>query len=385
MDGVQFADGFDAPDRLAFGLAAPQLITVVAGCLLAFGVLHAPLPGVLAIPLALVIALSAAALGWVRLGGRPALEWGLFAAWFVARPRCGTLQVRSSAAAPSVAARPVGAATPAFASNIVELHARRVAGATAAVRRAPRAAVSRHGARRVVFYSLKGGTGRTTLATEVAAWLAARGGDCVLVDCDLRSPSVAGRLGMAQPGVLEYAVSPPDDRRVDEFLAQHTSGLRVLLGPARPADPAWPVTPAVLREVLRELDLGGAATVVVDVSTELTDLTRAALRAADDVMVVVVPTSTGIQDAYRTTEQLRRLGLGERLRYVVNRSRRAVDVSVAMHDLGGDVLAEIPEDPALEDAENTHCPAVLQATTAAGLELRRLAAHIVPVSHAAAR
>ena len=71
MDGIQFADGFDAPDRLAFGLAAPQLITVVAGCLLGFALLHAPLPGLLTVPLALILVLGAAALGWVRPAERP--------------------------------------------------------------------------------------------------------------------------------------------------------------------------------------------------------------------------------------------------------------------------------------------------------------------------
>ena len=386
MDGIQFADGFDAPDRLAFGLAAPQLITVVAGCLVAFAVLHAPLPGLLTVPLAFVLVLSAAALGWVRLGGRPALDWALFAACYALRPRSGSLVLTTAASRPAIGSEDAAPAAPVLASNIVQLH-RHWADHTPRARPAPpRAAPGRSGARRLVFYSLKGGTGRTTLSTEVAAWLASCGsGDCVLVDCDLRSASVAGRLGLAHSGFVDYAVSPPDDRRVDEFLVQHASGLRVLLGPAKPADPCWPVTPAVLREVLRELDLGGARTVVVDVSAELSDVTRAALRAADDVMIVVVPTATGIQDAYRTTELLRALGLRDRLRYVVNRARHAVDVSVAMHDLGGDIIAEIPEDPALVDAENRHSPAVLSATGGAGLELRRLAARMLPATHAAAR
>lgn len=385
MDGIQFADGFDAPDRLAFGLAAPQLITVVAGCLLGFALLHAPLPGLLTVPLALILVLGAAALGWVRLGGRPALEWALFAAAYVLRPRSGNLVFRTAAFPSTIDPQPAAPPAPVLGSNIVELRRRWPEWTPGARPAAPRTALGR-GARRLVFYSLKGGTGRTTLSTEVAAWLASCGSaDCVLVDCDMRSASVAGRLGMAQPGFVEYAISPPDDRRVDDFLAEHASGLRVLLGPGKPADPCWPVTPAVLREVLRELDLGGARTVVVDVSAELSDVTRAALRAADDVMIVVVPTSTGIQDAYRTTELLRALGLRDRLRYVVNRARHAVDVSVAMHDLGGDIIAEIPEDPAIVEAENRHSPAVLSASSGAGLELRRLAARMLPATNVAAR
>lgn len=374
MDGIQFADGFDAPDRLAFGLGAPQLVTVVAGCLLAFAVAHAPLPGVVTVPAALLLAVVSAALAWLRVAGRPALEWTLFAARHLLRPRDGTLQVRTTGAEPVTR------------SNVVVLRARGTAsrhgdGAQTAAR------IRGGGAHRLVFFSLKGGTGRTTLSTEVAVWLAGRsggGGDTVLVDCDVRSACVGARLGMAEIGLLEYALASPDERRLDDYLARHTSGARVLLGPARATNPAWPVTPAVLREVMRELDLAGVANVVVDVSPDLNDLTRAALRAADEVIVVVVPTASGIQDAYRTTEQLRRLGLRQQLGYVVNRSLGGVDVSVAMNDLGGELFGEIPEDAAVVDAENNHEPAVLGGGSAA-LELRRLVSRMWPQQSAVAR
>lgn len=402
MDGIQFADGFDAPDRLAFGLGAPQLVTAVAGCLLAFAVAHVPLPGALTLPAAAGIAVISAALAWLRVAGRPLLEWALFAARHLARPRRGTLVVcggqapatpaaaaqrgRSNGSA-AVAARPVRRAAPVPAvsrSNVVPLPARGARDVSPSAAAAAR--LCETGAHRVVFYSLKGGTGRTTLSTEIAVWRAAHGGGAtVLVDCDVRSACVGARLGMAHEGLTDYALAPPDERHLGPYLARHSSGARVLLGPARPASPGWPVTPAVLREVLRELDLAGAEQVVVDVAPELNDLTRAALRAADQVLVVVVPTASGIQDAYRTTEQLRRLGLRQRLGYVVNRSRRAIDVSVVMNDLGGELLGEIPEDAAIVDAENTHEPAVLAPGGAAALELRRLATRVWPERSVATR
>lgn len=207
----------------------------------------------------------------------------------------------------------------------------------------------------------------------------------VIVDCDLRSACVGSRLGVTHPGITDYAIAPADERRLDEFLVLHHTGLRVLLGPPRSTNPDWPVKPAVLREVLRELDLSGASVVIVDVAPEMNSITVAALRAADDIYVVVVPTATGIHDAYRTTEQLRRLGLRDRLRYVVNRADGRVDVSVAMSDLGGKLVAAIPEDAALVDAENTHCPAVLRGTGAAAFELRRFAGICAPTAYAAAR
>ena len=392
MDGIHFADGFDTPDRLAFGLGAPQLITVVTGCLLAFGLLHAPLPAAVTVPTAVVLVAVAAALGWYRVAGRSALDWAVFAARHLVGPRRGVLVVSSErrssvapATSPHTGAHSCFDSAPAMLSNpgtnIVRLRA------------APAGDIATHepparaGARRVVFFSLKGGTGRTTLSTEIATWA----GMCdvtngtVIVDCDLRSPCVGSRLGITHAGITDYAVASPDERRLDEFLATHHTGLRVLLGPPRSTKPEWPVTPSVLREVLRELDLSGASTVIVDVAPEMNGVTVAALRGADDIYVVVVPTATGIHDAYRTTEQLRRLGLRHRLRYVVNRADTRVDVSVAMTDLGGQLVASVPEDPAIVDAENTHCPAVLTGSSAAAFELRRFAALCAPTAYATAR
>lgn len=395
MDGIHFADGFDTPDRLAFGLGAPQLITVVTGCLLAFGLLHAPLPEAVAVPCAVVLVALAAALGWFRVAGRPALDWAMFAARHLVGPRRGVLVVarapRGQAPAlarstqPSPVASHVAGSAPAVlqnpASNIVRL--------PAPARRGDNTSTEpvRAGARRIVFFSLKGGTGRTTMSTEIATWAAT----CdvthgtVIVDCDLRSACVGSRLGITHAGITDYAIAPADERRLDAYLALHHTGLRVLLGPPRSTNPEWPVKPAVLREVLRELDLSGASVVIVDVAPEMNSITVAALRAADDIYVVVVPTATGIHDAYRTTEQLRRLGLRDRLRYVVNRADERVDVSVAMTDLGGQLVAAIPEDAALVEAENTHCPAVLRGTSAAAFELRRFAGLCAPTAYAAAR
>ena len=396
MDGIHFADGFDTPDRLAFGLGAPQLVAVVTGCLLAFGLLHAPLPASVAVPVAVVIVAVAATLGWYRVAGRPALDWAMFAARHLVGPRRGVLVVsRETGGRPETlrqAPQPCDAGTAAagsppsvlsnLASNIVHLPVP-ARGAHSSGSASP----ARAGARRIVFFSLKGGTGRTTLSTEIATWAAMRDvtNGSVIVDCDLRSACVGSRLGITQAGITDYAIAPPDERRLDEFLAMHRTGLRVLLGPPRSTNPDWPVTPAVLREVLRELDLSGASVVIVDVAPEMNGVTVTALRAADDIYVLVVPTTTGIHDAYRTTEQLRRLGLRDRLRYVVNRADGRVDVSVAMTDLGGQLVAAIPEDSALVDAENTHCPAVLTGGSAAAFELRRFAGLCAPTAYAAAR
>ena len=389
MDGIQYADGFDAPDRLAFGLAAGQLLTVAAGALLAFAIAHLPLPGALTIPCAVAVAAIAAGLGWLRFSGRGALDWAVFATRHLAFPRTGIVRLgetREREAPLQDKSQPGGA-------KILSLRTRLVSATTLGVPDAmdrPSMGMDHRGAHRLAFFSLKGGTGRTTLAVEVAAALAAQASarelqGVALVDLDLRSASVGARLGLAAAGIVDYATSAPDGRRVGDVLLTHSSGVRVVLGPSHPVSPDWPVTPAVVREALRGLELGGASTVILDLSPELSTLTRAALQAVDEVIVVFVPTASGIHDAYRTTQQLRALGVRDRLRYAVNRARGCIDVSEAMTDLDGELIAEIPEDVAIVEAENAHRPLVLDADGRAAIELRRLARRVLRVSPSAVR
>ncbi len=194
-----------------------------------------------------------------------------------------------------------------------------------------------------------------------------------LVDLDLRSPSVAVRLGAPEKTLLDYALAPPEDRCVTDFMVTHASGAHVLLGPQSAVNPEWPVTPALLREVLRELDMETFDLAVLDVSPDLSPLTTTALSACDDVFVVVVPTAGGVQDAYRSTEALRRLGLRHQLRYIVNRSRPGTDLSEPMADLGGQLIADIPDDDSVVTAENAHRLVGLDDAGPAAVALRRLA------------
>jgi MinD-like ATPase involved in chromosome partitioning or flagellar assembly len=327
------------------------------------------------------------------------LDWAMFAARYSMRQRRGTVHCEEAvecvpawfAASDSSETEtiadgggPVGAdATPVSAppEPILELFGDRQApSARVPVPPAPLPpAAQRDGPRRVTFFSLRGGTGRSTLATELACLLAASHSEAspplkvALIDLDLRSPTVGVRLGTPEKTLLDYALAPPEDRALADFMITHASGARVLLGPQRTVHPEWPVTPALLREMLRELDMDGFDLVVLDVSPEMSSVTTTALCACDDVFIVVVPTAGGVQDAYRSTEALRRLGLRHQLRYIVNRSRPGTDLSEPMADLGGQMIGDIPDDDSVVAAENAHRLVGLDESGPAAIALRRLA------------
>jgi MinD-like ATPase involved in chromosome partitioning or flagellar assembly len=244
--------------------------------------------------------------------------------------------------------------------------------------------------RRVTFFSLKGGSGRTTLATEVACILAARGRhlaadgtvrplQVALLDLDLRSASVAVRLGIAQPTLADYLTRGGDPAQLSACMVRHGTGLRVLLGPPKPvASGPAALEPARVAEIVHRLERDGVHFVVIDVAADLGAVTTWVLSAAHDVFVVITPTAGGVQDAYRSTEALRRLGLGHKLRYVVNRARSEPDLDEVMGDLGGRVAAVIPDDAAVEDAENQHRVVALDTTGPAAAALHDLAALLYP-------
>ena len=408
MDQIEFADGFDRPDTIAFGLGAGQLAVVMVGALVAYSLVRSPLPPAIVDPVAAVLAVAAVGLGWLRVAGRPALDWAVFAGLFWMRPRRGTVRWEVAVGGSADGAAHHEGEPP--RASILELFGKRTPRASepntpppARDRKPPPAQragdpilsrvirpISRaDGARRVTFFSLRGGTGRSMLATELTCLLAASQNDqhaapkVALVDLDLRSPSVAVRLGAPERTLLDYALAPPEDRSVIDFMVSHGSGARVLLGPQRAVNPEWPVTPALLREVLRELDMEGFDLVVLDVCPELNPLTTTAICACDDVFIVVVPTAGGVQDAYRSTEALRRLGLRHQLRYIVNRSRPGTDLSEPMADLGGQLIGDIPDDEAVITAENAHRLVGLDESGPAAIALRRLARRVGSELHSA--
>lgn len=245
--------------------------------------------------------------------------------------------------------------------------------------------------RRITFFSLNGGSGRTTLATELACLLAARGRHrpspeaaprplrVALLDLDLRSATVAVRLGIPQPTLWDYLVSGDQGPgSLDRHMVTHPSGARALLGPPKPLAQGAAVEPARVAEIVHRLECDGTHFLVLDVGADLGAVTTWVLSNVHDIFVVLTPTASGVQDAYRSTEALRRLGLGSKLRYVVNRARPGMDLSEVMGDLGGRIAATIPYDPRIEDAENGHRIASLQGGGPAAEALARLAAQVYP-------
>jgi MinD-like ATPase involved in chromosome partitioning or flagellar assembly len=386
MEQVSMNDGLDGRETIAFGLAAGEVATFVLALLSAYAVLRTGLPGAIGWLLAAILAAAGALLAWGRLAGRPLLEWTTLLAAFLVRTgparaahlrqrlqRCSA-PWRALAADARLRVLPrVGAAAPGQAGAVViPLALRRPPALTARGANAP-ARPTRSGSHVVGFFSLAGGTGRTTLAVEVAAALAVRGraaGDggnlVLLIDLACRNPAVGLRLGLA----------PPTDP--DCGLATHDTGLLVAVAPAT-ASPSGqtPTFPSAL------IDSARADVVLVDFDCDLGEGCHDILASCDQLLVTTTPTAAGVVDAYRSTALLRRLGLRERIGHVVNRWRPGAELGEVMADLGGEIVAAIPDDHGFVTAEDRHRLAAMAAGSEAGAALARLAGHIEQRARAA--
>ena len=403
MGGVRIPHDLNGEDRFILGLSVSRVAVLLFGTLAGYTALHLPWPVVLRLPPALLIWVVTAAVVWLRPGGQSLLHWAGAATefWVSSLGRPPLEESKHARPGPRLAVLPSAPATGPDESavaddDVLELPSTRQASPSpVAVREPPPPSPVYLGGPQVVcFFAIKGGSGRTTLATESACLLAAQGwyresprgkGErlkVALVDFDLGSANVSVRLGLAQPTVLDYltaiGVEPP---RVTDYLLQHEpSALSVLLGPPKCLSGTGPLMFGVSQaaEILATLKAEGYHYIFVDVGPTLTDLVTFVLQAADWIYYIVTPTAGSIQDLYRGVEALRRIGLGHKLRYVVNKMRGSLDFSEPMGDLGGTIDAEIPYDPAFETAENRHQPCGLFTKGETQRALVELAATIYP-------
>jgi MinD-like ATPase involved in chromosome partitioning or flagellar assembly len=410
MRGVRIPHDLNGEDQFVLGLSVTRLAALLLGLLAAYTILHLTLPAPLQLTGAGLAALTGAAIAWIRPEGRSLIHWALAAVEFkfgrqIAPGSESTRRVpHLSVVTPRVQSTPtheLPLRTPLqFADDdVIELPeagngARSLAEAEIDTETTEPAPVYLGGPQVIAFFSAKGGTGRTTLATEVAALLAMKGRyrdspsgprqrlRVALIDFDLASANVSARIGIAQPTMLDYLcdlrVPHPDPR--DYIVHHQPSGLDVLLGPSKclAGDRAELFGVPQAAHILSTLKAAGYQFLILDMSATLGNIETYLLEMATRIYCVVTPTAGSVQSLYRGVEALRRLGLGPKLQYVANKMRDGFNLAEPMGDLNGSLVARIPYDAAFDTAENRHEPIVLQNAGASGDALRRLAASLYP-------
>jgi septum site-determining protein MinD len=219
--------------------------------------------------------------------------------------------------------------------------------------------------RSIAITSGKGGTGKTTLTANLGVALGALERDTTILDADLAMANLALVLGMhkVESSFLDALVGRAD---VSDILYENY-GIKVVPMGFRFED-VHEVLSKVKRErveeVIKEL-LKETEFLLIDAPAGIQDATIISIAAAREMLPVCNPTYTSLVDAYKTIRFANILGSWTR-GLVVNRTGKAADLSVDEVEqfmgraLGSlPVLADIPEDPKVQEAEREGVPVVV--------------------------
>ena len=179
----------------------------------------------------------------------------------------------------------------------------------------------------------KGGTGKTLTTCNLAVAFARRGARPVIVDIDLQFGDIGLALG-SRPTRTIYDLATSggtlDSEKVDSYLVEHESGVRMLLAPIRP-DQAAAIDMTFLRRVF-EILRGSYDFVIVDTPPAFSPEVIAAIDSATHICVVGMLDALSLKDTKIGLETLEQMGYdGEDIQLVLNRADTSV--GIAKHEV----------------------------------------------------
>ena len=217
----------------------------------------------------------------------------------------------------------------------------------------------------ITVFAAKGGCGKTTMATNLAAALAAGGSRSVcLVDLDMSFGDVAIAMQLFPTRSIADAVAMHDkldEAGIRSLVTPHSPGLDTLLAPLEPGD-AEKIPTSVVTEVLNVLRRSYDY-VVVDTPPDFKDWVLAALDLSDVYVLLATLDVPALKNLRLTLDMLDLLGYSrENWQIVLNRSDSKVGLQLADVEktLKVPIAALIPSSRAVSMSINKGVPLVLE-------------------------
>jgi pilus assembly protein CpaE len=202
----------------------------------------------------------------------------------------------------------------------------------------------------IVVVSPKGGSGKTAVATNLAAALAVRfPGRVAALDLDVQFGDMCTSMGLEpEHNLAQVATSVQvDATTIKLFLTPYDPGLYVLCGARTPAEADVVTHHHVSR-------------VVVDTPAGLDDRTLAALECATDLLLVSSLDVTSIRSLRKAVEAMDAIGVTKTRHFVLNRADAKVGLRVtdASEAVGLPIEAMIPSAREIPLSMNVGTPVV---------------------------
>lgn len=237
--------------------------------------------------------------------------------------------------------------------------------------------------RRVItVVSPKGGTGKTTISTNLAVGLAARlPKQVLLLDLDLQFGDCAAALGLKPEHSLSHVLQSASLERsaLKVFLTSHDSGLAMLPPP----------DDLVAVDEIEDDDLKRSAAamadefpfVVIDTAAGIDAAALTAIELSTDLLFVTTTDVPAIVAVRRQIEILDQVGYtSQRRTLVLNRSNAKVGLSVKDVEatIGMEVTFEIPSTRVVPVSTNEGSPAIEHHSGNVARRFEEIAAHFAP-------
>ena len=222
----------------------------------------------------------------------------------------------------------------------------------------------------------KGGVGKTTLVSNLAAALAELGEEVIAIDANLTTPNLGLHLGMHLSPVTLHDVLRGDSRLADAIYP-HPAGFKIVPSSLRVSD-LYEVDVGKLPEITFSL-IGKADYVILDCAPSLGREAVSAASAVDEVLIITNPELPAVTDALKTIKIVKETN-AKIIGVVVNRVKRRkyeLEKEKIEDMLGFPVIAEIPEDKNIPKAIAAKQPVVIFSPySPASIAIKRLAAYI---------
>jgi len=195
----------------------------------------------------------------------------------------------------------------------------------------------------------KGGTGKTTVTSNIGAALTQFGSDTIVLDANLTNPNLGFHLGIPlYPKTLHDVLK--GDAHITEAMYIHNSGLRVVPAGLSIED-LLDTSPDNLSDVLLDA-VGEPDYVLIDSAAGLGNESISAIEASDETLIVTNPNLPAVTDALKTVNVAEEAGT-DIIGVVINRSKdheSELDAEEVESMVGHPVLMEVPEDDKVQEA-----------------------------------